>query len=133
MRYELTEQQWQRLNPLLPPQKPVTGRPALDHRTIINGILWVLRSGGAWRDLPDYYGKWKTVNSRFYRWTKAGLWARVLTTLQEQADQREEVCWKVHMIDGTIVRAHQSAAGAKGGSSMRLWVVLRAGSAPRFI
>jgi len=132
VRYELTEGQWVLLQALLPLQKPPTGRPVFDHRRIVNGILWILKSGGAWRDLPERYGNWKTVSSRFYRWTKAGVWAQVLAALQEQADRRKEVDWQVHMIDGTIVRAHQSAAGAKGGSGTRPSVVPRADSVPKF-
>lgn len=132
LRYALTNEQWAGLSPLLPPQKPAIGRPALDHWKVIDGILWVPKSGGAWRDLPECYGNWKTLSSRFYRWTKADVWAQVLTALQEQADRRGDVDWRVHMIDGTIVRAHQSAAGAKGGSSTRPSVVLREASALRF-
>jgi putative transposase of IS4/5 family DUF4096/integrase-like protein len=67
-RHELTDQQWERLQPLLPPQKPPTGRPAADHRRILNGILWLLLTGAPWRDLPERYGAWQTVASRFYRW-----------------------------------------------------------------
>jgi transposase len=61
---ELTNTQWERLQPLLPPQKPQTGRPALDHRRLLNGILWMLRTGAPWRDLPERYGAWSTVASR---------------------------------------------------------------------
>ena len=74
-RGDLTDDQW-RLRPLLPPQKPGTGRPGKDHRTVINGILWVLRTGAPWRDLPERFGPWATVASRFYRWRKQGLWER---------------------------------------------------------
>jgi transposase len=76
-RHDLTNEQWQRLEPLLPPQKPRTGRPNSDHRAIINGILWILRTGAPWRDMPERYGSWSTVYSRFQRWRKAGIWDRV--------------------------------------------------------
>lgn len=119
LRYALTDQQWERLSPLLPPQRPAIGRPALDHRKVIDGILWVLKSGGAWRDLPERYSNWKTLSSRFYRWTKAGIWSRVLSGLQSEAATRGEVDWNVHIVDNTVIRAHQSAAGAKGSSRAR--------------
>jgi transposase len=112
-RGELSDEQWQRLEPLLPAQKPRTGRPNVEHRQIINGILWVLRTGAPWRDLPERYGSWSTVASRFYRWQKAGIWERIWTQLQSAADEQEQIDWEVHMLDGTVVRAHQHAAGAK--------------------
>jgi transposase len=115
-RSELTDAQWDRLRPLLPPQKPHTGRPASDHRTVINGILWILRTGSPWRALPDRYGSWKTVSSRFYRWQRAGVWNRVLSDVQRQADTEGRLDWSLHFVDSTVVRAHQHAAGAKGGS-----------------
>jgi transposase len=113
-RGDLSDQQWQQLQPLLPPQKPTTGRPAKDHRTIINGILWVLRTGAPWRDLPERYGPWPTVASRFYRWRQDGLWERLLASVQQQSNIRGKVNWELHYVDGTIVRAHQHAAGARG-------------------
>jgi transposase len=113
-RGDLTDQQWQQLRPLLPPQKPTTGRPGKDHRTIINGILWVLRTGAPWRDLPERYGPWRTVASRFYRWCQNGLWDRVLMAVQQQANVQGKVNWELHYVDGTMVRAHQHAAGARG-------------------
>lgn len=112
-RGELNDKQWKRLEPLLPAQKPKTGRPNNDHRTVINGILWVLRTGAPWRDLPERYGKWTTVSSRFYRWRKAGVWDKIWAKLQSDADSQGEIDWEVHLVDGTIVRAHQHAAGAK--------------------
>jgi len=112
-RGDLTNEQWERLQPFLPPQKPRTGRPALDHRTILNGILWVLRTGAPWRDLPERYGKWTTVYSRFQRWRKAGVWDRILKDVQTLVDQDGNVDWEIHFVDSTIVRAHQHAAGAK--------------------
>ena len=115
-RKELTNTQWERLQPLLPPQKPQTGRPALDHRRILNGILWMLRTGAPWRDLPERYGPWRTVASRFYRWQRAGVWSRLLAAVQAQADAHGQLHWDVHFIDGTMIRAHQHAAGAKKGT-----------------
>ena len=112
-RYELTDRQWQRLEPLLPPERPPTGRPNHHHRTILNGILWVLRTGAPWRDLPERYGPVGTVSSRFYRWCQSGLWQRLLSALQAEADARGEIDWDLHFVDATIVRAHQHAAGAR--------------------
>ena len=112
---ELSDEQWERLRPLLPPQKSRTGRPARDHRTVINGILWVLRTGCPWRSLPECYGSWKTVSSRFYRWQRASVWERLLAALQRQADAEGRLDWSLHFVDSTVVRAHQHAAGAKGG------------------
>ena len=71
--HESTDDQWEQLVPLLPPQRPKTGRSAVDHRRILNGILWVIRTGAPWRDLPERYGPWPTVYSRFQRGRKAGL------------------------------------------------------------
>lgn len=115
-RHELTDEQWERLQPLLPPQKPRTGRPSKNHRTVINGILWILRTGAPWEDLPERYGSYKTVSSRFYRWQKAGVWDRVLAEVQKDADARGEVEWEIHFVDSSVIRAHQHAAGAKKGS-----------------
>jgi transposase len=112
-RYELTDEQWAKLEPLLPPQKPKTGRPNDDHRTIMNGMLWVLNSGAPWRDLPGRYGPVGTVSSRFYRWCKSGVWQQVLEALQALADATGQVGWHLHFVDSTIVRAHQHAAGAR--------------------
>jgi transposase len=72
-RYELTDDQWERLAPLLPAQQPKTGRPTHDHRQLVNGILWVVKSGASWRDLPEAYGNVGAVSSRFYRWVAAGV------------------------------------------------------------
>ncbi len=117
-RHELTDVQWRRLKPLLPPERPHTGRPNHDHRIILNGIilngiLWGLRTGAPWRDLPERYGPVGTVSSRFYRWCQSGLWQRLLSALQAQADARGEIDWDLHFVDATIVRAHQHAAGAR--------------------
>ena len=131
-RRELTDEQWERLKSLLPPQKARTGRPSRDHRTIVDGILWVLRTGAPWRDLPERYGPWQTVASRFYRWRKAGVWQRILEALQQQADAEGRLDWQIHFVDSTVIRAHQHAAGAKRGvKERRHWVVVRADSAPR--
>jgi transposase len=116
-RHELTDEQFAKLAPLLPPEKPATGRPNKDHRTVLDAILWRLRTGAPWRDLPERFGPWETVYSRFRRWQRAGVWARVLAELQRQADADGELDWVLHFVDGTVVRAHQHAAGAakKGG------------------
>jgi transposase len=128
----LTDAQWERLRPLLPRQKPRTGRPNKDHRTVLNGILWVLRTGSPWRCLPERYGSWKTVSSRFYRWQRAGLWDGALAELQRSADTEGRRDWFLHFVDSTVVRAHQHAAGAKGGTRLpRRWAAAAAGTARR--
>jgi len=118
-RGELTDEQWENLAPLLPPQKPRIGRPAYDHRQMVNALLWILRTGTPGRDLPERYGPWRTVASRFYRWVTAGVWRRVLEALQQQADATGQIDWEKHSLDSTIIRAHQHAAGAKGGNKIR--------------
>ena len=113
---ELTDTQWERLQPLLPPQKPQTGRPNLDHRRLVNGILWLLRTGAPWRDVPERYGPWRTVASRFYRWRRAGIWQSLFETVQQQADAAGQLDWAMHYVDSTVVRAHQHAAGSPNGA-----------------
>jgi transposase len=131
-RYEMSEAAWRRLGPLLPPERgSLGGRPPKDRRRVLNGILWILRSGARWRDLPERYGPWQTVANSFYRWRRAGVWSRVLAELQCQADERGELDWALHHVDSTVVRAHQHAAGAKGGSSTKRSAGAAAGSRRR--
>jgi len=77
----LSDEHWQQLRRLLPPQKPQTGRPASDHRLIVEVMLWVASSGSSWRELPERFGPWTTVASRYQRWVKEGLWTRILQVL----------------------------------------------------
>lgn len=131
-RHELTEAEWAKLAPLLPPQKPATGRPAEDHRRILNAILWKVRTGAPWRDLPERYGSWSTVHSRFRRWRLAGIWDRLFAAVQQQADAAGHLDWEVHFVDSTVIRAHQHAAGAKKGAQRRKRSgAARAASVPR--
>ena len=116
-RYELTDAQWQRIEALLPGKVGDPGRSGVDNRLFVNGVLWVLRSGAHWHDLPERYGKWKSVHTRFARWAKAGVWERVFKVLT--ADRRNQYL----MLDTTLVRAHQQAATGKGGTAIRLWGV----------
>ncbi len=102
----------QNLNPYYHLKNRRHRRPAINHRQIINGILWILRTGAPWRDLPSYYGIHSTVSSRFYRWRKAGIWDDILAKLQTMADYEGRIDWEVHLADSTVVRAHQHAAGA---------------------
>src|SRR5437763_6100820 len=116
-RHELSDSEWARLQPLLPPRK--AGRPRQDDRRILNGILWKLATGVPWRDLPERYGPWQTVYTRFRRWTRAGVWDQLLAAVQRQADAAGALDWELHFVDGTVIRAHQHAAGAKGGTRRR--------------
>ena len=116
-RYELSEGQWQRIAPLLPGKASDPGRTGSDNRLFVNGCLWVLRSGAHWRDLPERYGKWKTLHKRFTRWARTGVWDEVFASLIKDRDN------KYLMLDTTLVRAHQQAATGKGGPRIRLWGV----------
>lgn len=118
-RCELTDEQWARLAPHLPPQRPVTGKPNRAHRTVVEAICWRARTGAPWRDLPERYGPWQTAYRRFRRWQRAGIWERALAALQAEADTAGNLDWALHFLDGTTVRAHQHAAGAKKGAEIR--------------
>jgi transposase len=114
-RYELEDGQWDRIAPVLPGKAGDPGRTAADNRLFVNGVLWVLRSGAHWHDLPPRYGKYKSVHKRFTRWARAGVWERVFELLIKERDNQ------YLMLDTTLVRAHQQAATGKGGARIRLW------------
>ena len=80
----LTDEQWARIAPLLSSQQPSTGRPANDHRTIVAGIFWVIRTGASWRELPTQFGPWQTIHTRYQRWRKTGIWQQILNALDHQ-------------------------------------------------
>src|SRR6266536_3593487 len=125
-RGELTDTEWRILNPLLP-DRGERGPAIADKRRTMNGILWVLRTGAPWRDLPERYGKWNSAFVRFTRWSKLGVWDAVFETLASLGPPADEE----HAIDSTIVRAHQHAAGAKGGIKIGKRSAARAAASPR--
>ena len=111
-RYELSDEHWVLIEDQFPDAEGKQGRPWRSHRQVFNGILWVLFSGAAWRDLPERYGPWKTVYDRFRRWQKDGTFDRVLSHLQLRLDEEGLLDYNTWQIDSTISRAHWSAAGA---------------------
>jgi transposase len=110
IRTQLDDRQWGRVATFLETERG-RGRPPIDDRRFVEAVFWWRRTGVPWRDLPDQFGPWKTVFNRFDRWSKSGKWDRLLAALQTDFDDE----W--HSIDATINRAHQHAAGAKGGLS----------------
>ena len=120
-RYELDDRQWARIADKVPGKKGDPGRSGKDNRLFVNGVLWVLRSGAQWDELPERYGKWKIVHKRFTRWAENGVWERIFAALID--DPKNEYV----MLDATLVRAHQQAATGKGaakkGERTRLWGV----------
>lgn len=116
-RYELNDRQWAVIERLLPGKVGDRGRTGADNRLFVNAVLWILRSGARWQDLPERYGKWKTVHKRFTRWAKSGVWEQVFALLTKDRDN------EYLMIDSTLVKAHQQAATGKGGGATRLWGV----------
>jgi putative transposase len=113
IRRELSDEQWRRIGHLVPGKDGDKGRRGKDNRLFIDGVLWLARAGAPWRDLPPVFGKWNSVFQRFRRWAKKGVWERIFQALVENPD------FEYLIIDSTIVRAHQHAAGAKGGAKMR--------------
>ncbi|MFD4043811.1 IS5 family transposase [Streptomyces sp. NPDC058605] len=106
-RHELTNQEWELLAPLIP--RAATGSPRVSDRQIINGMVYKIRTGISWRDLPERYGPWQTLYTRFRRYALAGMFTRALQQIQARADAAGDIDWLVQ-IDSTIVRAHQHAA-----------------------
>jgi transposase len=109
-RYEISDEEWEIVKDLLPPERTgKPGRPAGDNRNALNGILWIARSGAAWRDLPERYGSWSTLYDRFRVWENLNVFEEIFKLLSVDADMQDLA------MDGTIVRAHQDSAGAKKG------------------
>ena len=135
-RYELTDEQWELIRELLPPNRKQRGCPWKDHRTILNAIFWILRSGAPWRDLPERYGPWQTVYDRFRRWQREGLFDRILEQLQVRLDAEGRIDWDLWCVDGSSIRASKAAAGGgkKGATKSpetTLWAAREADSAAR--
>lgn len=126
VRQQLDEGQWRKIEVVLCAERGA-GRRGKDDRNFIEAVLWWRRTGVPWRDLPAEFGSWKTVFNRFDRWAKRGKWKRLLEALQTDRDDE----W--HSLDSTVNRAHQHAAGAKGGKLSRLWVVLVGACQPKYI
>ena len=105
-RYELSDREWERIEPLTAGKDGDSGVTGKDNRQFVNAVLWIARTGAPWRDLPERYGQWHRVYQRFNRWAKTGIWARIFMALQDIDDE-----WL--MLDSTTIRAHQQAAGQK--------------------
>src|SRR4029453_14113616 len=135
-RFEVTDEEWARLAPLLPAMTPQRGGRWRDHRQVLDGILFRVRTGVPRRDLAERYGPWETVYKRFARWQTDGTWARVEAALRTQADGAGELDWDAQ-IDSSVIRAPQHPPGArKGGSrqsrqpASRRWGAPAAGRPP---
>jgi transposase len=115
-RYDLSESEWRLIEPLLPYKSRGVAR--VDDRRVINGIFYALRTGSPWRDLPERYGPYTTIYNRYNRWAKAGVWLRIFETLAARSPQ------SMQMIDASIIRAHQHAAGGKKGARITPLAVL---------
>lgn len=123
-RHEIPDDQWGRIKDLLPGREGDPGVTAKDNRLFINAILWIARTGVPWRDLPERFGNWNTVWRRFDRWARKGVWQGVFEALQDP-----DLEWLI--LDSTVIRAHQHAAGKKGGKTTKRSVALAADSAPK--
>ncbi|MGW1146400.1 IS5 family transposase, partial [Streptomyces sp. NPDC002454] len=110
-RGDLTNAEWDRLESFLPPGGARGGRWS-DHRRVINGVLYRVRTGVQWRDLPERFGPWETVYKRHRRWSADGTWQMLLSRIQAAEDAAGGIDWGVS-VDSTAVRAHQHAAGAR--------------------
>ncbi len=114
-RHEMTDEQWRLIEPLLPRH----GRRSLrGDRIFVNAVLFLMKTGCPWRDLPERYGNWKTVYNHFANWSRAGRFERIFKALRLRVDKRGS------LLDATIARAHQDAAGGKGGCDAMLWDAL---------
>ena len=111
-RHELTDEQWDLVEALLPKRTAQTGRKPRAPRQMLNGILWVLRTGAPWRDLPERFGPWKTVYHYFCRWRDDATFERILEVLQIRLDRQGQIDWDLWCIDGSSVRASRASAGA---------------------
>ena len=117
-RHALTDDQWARIEPLLPTR---TGPVAkFGDRNFIDAVLFRAKTGVPWRDLPERFGPWKSVYNRFRNWSRSGIWELLFAALDVDGDEDNEDS----IVDASVIRAHQDAAGGKGGSKKMLWDAL---------
>lgn len=109
----LNDEQWRRIAPLLPGKESDPGRTGENNRLFVEAILWLVRTGAPWRDLPPHFGKWGSVWKRFRRWAEKGVFERIFSELSQDPD------FEYALIDGTIVKVHRHGCGAKGGLKIR--------------
>jgi transposase len=125
-RHEISDESWDRIKDMLPGRPGQQGWIAKDNRLFINAVLWIGKTGAPWRDLPERFGLWNSVWKRFDRWSYKGVWLKIFDTLAAADPDLE---WLI--LDSTVIRAHQHAAGKKGGKRRRLLAAPQAASAPR--
>jgi transposase len=123
-RHAISDERWERIQHLLPGKAGDPGVTAKDNRLFIDAVFWIAKTGAQWRDLPPRFGNWNSVWRRFDRWAAKGVWERVLRELQDP-----DLEWL--LLDSTIVRAHQHAAGAKKGGPQSKRLDVRAADSPR--
>jgi len=123
-RHEIKDDHWERIKDLLPGKVGDAGVTA-DNRLFVNAVFWIGKTGAPWRDLPERFGKWNSVFQRFNRWSQKGVWQAIMEVLSDEADLE----WL--LIDSTIIRTHQHAAGKKGGRVTRSSAGREAASAPK--
>ncbi len=124
-RHDISDRMWARIEPHLPGKEGSVGRPATDNRSFINAVIWILRSGAPWRDLPADYGNWNNVHRRFCRWRDRGVWELLLHEVMDDPD------FEWLMIDASHVKVHPHAAGVVGGNQDM--GNTKGGSTPRYI
>jgi transposase len=132
-RHELTDEQWAQIEGMFSANGEKAGRPWNEHREVIDGMFWVLRTGAPWRDLPERYGPWQTVYDRFNRYRADGTLDKILERLQVRLDGEGRIDWDLWCVDGSNIRASRAAAGAgkKGVPRSRrttLWAAREADS-----
>lgn len=116
-RHALSDALWARLSPMLP-RRSGAGRLPTDHRLVMDGIIWILRTGAPWRDLPERFGPWKTVYERFRLWSRSGFWQTLRAKLVAADHAAGHLDWSLFLIDATNVRAHKASAGARKKSRL---------------
>ena len=125
----MTDEEWGIIEPFLTSPSSHGGRPPSNHRRVLDGILWICRTGAPWRDLPEEFGNWNSVWRQYRRWCESGVWDIILQALADSGGDLDAL----QMIDSTTIRAHRCAAGEKGGFGSRHLAALAAGSLPRSI
>lgn len=109
-RHDISDRIWTLLQPHLPGRKGSSGRNARDNRQFINAVIWILRTGAPWRDLPPYYGDWKNTHRRFCRWRDKGVWEKLFNMFVQDPD------FEWLMIDASYIKVHPDGTGCRGGN-----------------